>query len=133
MRRHTKLSGAVVFVLLLSPVVAADDPAQKDGDAKRKELWAALMKAKPKEIERIETYGENPSLTAVCFSANQNVYLFNMKERKVTQLSFMKVLSPNINRIVFKEDKELEKHAAGVGWFELWSSGTLDMVFMSSK
>jgi hypothetical protein len=47
-------------------------------------------------------------------------------------LTFMKVL-PKINRITFREDKQLEKSGPGKGWFVLWADGKVEMQFLADK
>ena len=119
---------AVVFV----PQAAAEEPAPGSEKAKRKTLWTAFRKAKTKEIGEIDTYGENPSLTAICFSAKGQVYLFTMKEDKVAPLTFQKGL-PTINRITFSEGKRLKKSDPEMGAFVLWADGEAEMIFAADK
>lgn len=75
----------------------------------------------------IDAYAESTSLNQVCFSAGGRVYLFVQKDGKVTEVLFMKFL-PKINRITFQladgPGKEL-----GLGDFELWANGQLEMTF----
>ena len=110
---------------------AAVEPAGSE-EAKRNALWAAFQKAKPKDLGEIYAYGENPSLSAICFSTDRWMYLFSTKDGKVNDLTFMKVL-PKINRITFREDKQLEKSGPGKGWFVLWADGKVEMQFLADK
>jgi hypothetical protein len=105
------------------PCVASETPTKDEQlkvEAKRKELWAALKTALPKEIKAIDAYCENPSLTQVFFSARGDVYLFSLKDEMVRKQTFMKVL-PRINRIEFQVNKE------GSGAWLLWCNGSLEM------
>jgi hypothetical protein len=127
MPRGSVWTAALVSLLVLTSAGFGSEPTGSDAHAKRKELWVALMKAKPKEIERIDAYAENASLTRVCFSANRSAYLFRLQDGKVERLSFQKPLPPDINRIVFGVDRN------GLGWFELWSYGEVQIVFMTER
>jgi hypothetical protein len=97
----------------------------KDEDARRKALWAALEKAKPRDIEKIDTYCENPSLTQVFFTANGDLYLFTLKDETVTNVVFMRVFFTN--RITFALNDK------GLGAWLLWYNGTVQMVVAGEK
>jgi hypothetical protein len=118
--------------LVFEKHATAEEPTRGGEEAKRKALFAAFQKAKPKDLGEVDAYGENPSLTCICFSADRRVYLFSPKEGKVRDLTFMKVL-PKINRITFREDKHLEKSGPGNGWFVLWADGEVEMQFLAEK
>ena len=128
MGRRVTLAAAGALVLALAGPVAARDPAPKGEEAARATLWAALQKAKPKDLV-VDAYGENPSLTQVCFLAGGRVYLFTLEDGKVTEEVFMKFL-PKINRITFRP-------AAGPGKdrgdFVLWADGQVEMAFDRSR
>ena len=111
---------------------AAMEPAGSGEEAMRNALWAAFQKAKPKDLGEVYAYGENPSLTAICFSTDRWMYLFSTKDGKVKDLTFMKAL-PKINRITFRQDKQLEKSGPGKGWFVLWADGKVEMQFLADK
>jgi hypothetical protein len=126
-----RLLASALVALVLVPHASAQEPAGGE-QAKRKALWAAFRKAKPKKIGDIDAYGENPSLTAICFSAGREVYLFSAKTGKVEVQVFMQLL-PKINRITFREDKRLDKSGPGKGWFVLWANGEVKMNVMADK
>ena len=111
---------------------AGMEPAGSGEEAMRNALWAAFQKAKPKDLGEVYAYGENPSLTAICFSTDRWMYLFSTKDGKVKDLTFMKAL-PKINRITFREDKQMEKSGPGKGWFVLWADGKVEMQFLADK
>ena len=60
------------------------------------------------------------------------MYLFSTKDGKVKDLTFMKAL-PKINRITFRQGKQLEKSGPGKGWFVLWADGKVEMQFLADK
>jgi hypothetical protein len=121
-------------------VSAAGEPLEEGGprteeekeEARRKVLWDALRKALPKELADIDAYGENPSLTEVCFSSRGKVFFFALKDKKVEELHFMVALS-KVNRITFEVDEAQEKNAPGRGRFVLWRNGKVEMRFPGSK
>jgi hypothetical protein len=125
MTRIAILVASFGLVPFLTALGAADEPKQNGEDAKRDALWAALKKTKHEAVQKIDCYGENPSLTEVCFSADKQVYIFTLKEGKVRGLVFMKVL-PKINRITFRQDKELSMYL-------LWADGKVEMEFAGNK
>jgi hypothetical protein len=127
-----RVLASVLLVIAVVHQLAAEEPAGGGEEAKRKALWEAFKKAKPKEIEKIDAYGENPSLTSICFSAGGQMYLFSTKAGKVEPLVFMKAL-PKINRITFREDKNLDKGGSATGWFVLWADGEVEMNFLADK
>jgi hypothetical protein len=127
-----RLLVAASVPLVFVAQAAAVEPPGVGEEAKRNALWAGFQKAKPKDVGEIYAYGENPSLTTICFSTDRWMYLFSTKDGKVMDLTFMKVL-PKINRITFREDKQLEKSGPGKGWFVLWADGKVEMQFLADK
>lgn len=123
MERRVALVTAGVLLLAQGGPAAAGEPPRKEEEA-RAALWAALTKAKPKDLA-IDAYAENTALTKVCFSAGGRVYLFSLMEGEVKEPVFQQPL-PKINRITFRPEYPLEKDL-DQGWFKLWADGQLKM------
>lgn len=84
------------------PAEAAAQAQQQE--AKREKLWQALWKSLPREIDRIDAYAENTSLTAVCFRAGGVTYLFDLESGEVKQALHAKALpAGTINHITYVE------------------------------
>ncbi len=126
MRQLVIIGAMIALTLATAAPAVAGDPVPKDEETARAALWKALEKAKRKDLV-IDAYGENPSLTQVCFSAGNRVYLFTLKDGKVTEEHFMKFL-PKINRITFRSATGAGAGPGG-GDFQLWANGRLEMTF----
>jgi hypothetical protein len=126
------ISAGLVAIAILTLSPSAGPDAGKKEQARRDALWAAFSKVLPNGMQDIDAYGENQSLTEVCFSSGGQVYLFSLANRKVVSLTFQKYL-PKINRIEFAIEPPAFKGGQEMTTYRLWSNGKLEMTCSATK
>jgi hypothetical protein len=108
------------------PGPAGNAPEGEKLAVKRKALWDALKQALPNVLEDMDAYGENATLTAVCFTGRGQVFVFSLEDHRVEKVMLEKAV-PRINRITFEDDSQTETGLPGSGRFVLWRGGDVEL------
>lgn len=113
----------LIFIICATSVFTGAQNVSLTENEKRRILWEAFFKKKPGKILKIDVYGENPSLTAVCFRSMGVTYLFDLRTNRFSPVNHAKLLPKgSVNNIIFLKDKK-----TSLGAFILSYNGSLQL------
>lgn len=124
----------VIAILQISvfPVFAEGNKSASGGTGKRREVWAEFYQIsilKFGKLPKINIYGENDSLSKICFICDKGLFIYYHRDSvrngisHIERVSHAKFLRYDaINRISFRHEDNRE-------WFDLWYNETRELSF----